>query len=691
MATTTNRPRALLDRLVELRPQMIQLLERLVRAESPSLDAEALRAPYRILATELEQLDYVVRRVPGTTGGHLYARPRRRRRGARRQLLIGHLDTVWPLGTIADMPVIERDGWLYGPGTADMKGGLVQIVFALRALHDLGLEPRVTPVVFVNADEEVGSPGSTPFLRLLAQGAERAFVLESGEGPQGRLKIARKGLGRFHVTVHGRPSHAGAEPAAGVSAILELSHQVQRLYDLNDVDRGITVNVGVIDGGLRPNVVAAQASATVDVRVPTAAAARKVETALRALKPVLEGAMIVVDGEWGRPPMEPHARNRRLLEAAIRLGDQLGLAVEDAGLVGGGSDANTTSLLTATLDGLGPVGIGSHAHDERADVRRMPERTALLALLLLEPSGPRPPRRRFVRSVTPRRAARVAVLGTDANFTNVELTQAWLRLGIEAAIVGGADAAAWLHPGDTVIGRLDVLPTVDGIEPGLLELLWLERRGAHVLNTAFALAGAHDKLLTARLLERVGIPHPRTWHLRPGQDPTRLRPPLVVKPRLGSWGIDVVRCETEDELRACLEEIRSRPWFRKGGVLLQELVPPVGHDLRLVVAGEVVIGAASRVAAAGEWRTNVSLGGTLENVTPPADARALAVAAARAVGADLVGVDLLPVDGGLTVLELNGAVNFNQVYALEGGDAFEATAAALGLLPASARRARPAA
>ena len=378
--------RALLTWLERHQREMVELLERLVEAESPSVDPDAQRTPFRILASHLEQIDYVVRAVRDRdVGDHLYARPKARRRGDPRQLLIGHMDTVWPLGTLAEMPLHEEDGQLFGPGAADMKGGLVELVFALRALHDLGVQPSVTPVVFINTDEEIGSPDSTKYIRALARGAERAFVLESGEGADGKLKIARKGLGRFVLTVYGRPAHAGADFEHGVSAILELSHQVQRLFALNDPERGITVNVGTIDGGLRPNVVAPQASAIVDMRAPTAAAARKLERALRSLRPILEGATIEVEGGIGRPPMEPLPRNRTLLATAKRLGHELGISLEDAGLVGGGSDANTTSLFTSTLDGLGPIGEGSHARDERIDTTRLPERTALLALLLLEP------------------------------------------------------------------------------------------------------------------------------------------------------------------------------------------------------------------------------------------------------------------------------------------------------------------
>jgi glutamate carboxypeptidase len=663
------------------RREMVDLLERLALAESPTLEPATQAGPFRILAAELERDGYLVRRVRGEgVGDHLYARPLNRDRGAFRQLLVGHMDTVWPVGTLAEMPLHERGGILYGPGVADMKGGLVQVVFALRVLRALGLEPPVTPVVLFNSDEEIGSPDSTRLLRLLARGAARALVLESGEGVDGKLKIARKGIGRFSLVIRGRSSHAGADFEQGVSAILELSHQVQHLFALNDPVRGITVNVGTVDGGLRPNVVAPRASAIVDVRVPTAAAAEEIEAAVRGLTPVAEGVTLEVEGGWGRPPMEPLPRNRTLFATAKRLGRELGLDLEDAGLVGGGSDANTTSLYTGTLDGLGPVADGSHAKDERVDTLLLPRRTALLALLLLQPD-PRPPLVRRPRPATARPARRIAVLGTDASVTNVLLTRTWSSLGAEAVLLGAREIEGWLQEGDTVLGRLDVLPTLDGVEPGLLELFRLERRGIHVLNPAPALVAAHDKLVTARLLARAGIPHPRTEHLRPGRGLPDLGLPVVIKPRLGSWGVDVFRCETEAELEQALDDVCSRPWFQRYGALVQELVPPAGYDLRLLVACGSVIGAVRRVAAPGEWRTNVSLGGSRRSARPSANAAALGIAAAAAIGADLVGIDLLPAGDSYTVIELNGAVDFDLSYSLPGRDVLRDAARSLGLLP----------
>ncbi|MGZ4390233.1 MAG: M20 family metallopeptidase [Gaiellaceae bacterium] len=382
------RARRLLAWLVARELEMAALLERLVTAESPSTDQQAQRLPFAILAGELTELGYAVRRVPGfDSGDHLYARPGSRRRGAPFQLVLGHMDTVWPVGTLAEMPLRRADDTLFGPGTHDMKAGLVQLVFALRALEALGLSTTVTPVALVNTDEEVGSGDSVRVIRPLSRAADRAFVLECGEGDEGRLKIARKGVGRFELTVRGRASHAGTSFDEGVSAILELSHQVQRLFALNDPARGITVNVGTIDGGLRPNVVAPEATASIGVRVPTAAAAEEVEREIRGLRPVVEHSSLEVRGGMGRPPMEPTCRNRRLLATAERLGRDLGLTLEDAGLVGGASDANTASLYTATLDGLGPVGHGGHAADEHVSIASIAERAALLALLLLEPAS----------------------------------------------------------------------------------------------------------------------------------------------------------------------------------------------------------------------------------------------------------------------------------------------------------------
>lgn len=226
------------------------------------------------------------------------------------------------------------------------------------------------------------------------------------------------------------------------------------------------------------------------------------------------------------------------------------------------------------------------------------------------------------------------------------------------------EALLSLGPGDLALGRLDVADTLDGVEPGLDLLDRLQAQGVTVLNPSSVLVAAHDKLLTARALRAAGLPHPSTTLLGPGAEPPRgLEYPLVLKPRFGSWGRDVRLCRDEDELRRAVAELAFRPWLRSHGALLQELVPPAGYDLRLIVAAGRIVGAARRDAAPGEWRTNVTLGATSSPVDPPALVRRLAEAAATAVAGDLVGVDLLPCGDSWVILELNGAVDWRPCYA----------------------------
>jgi len=380
-------PQRLLHEVRWRRDQFLSVLESLCRAESPSLDAHRQQAVHAVLAANLDALGYAVRELPGTrSGGHLYARPRRRNRGAGVQLLLGHYDTVWPVGTLATMPFGFEGDRARGPGVYDMKGGLAQIIVALASLRGLGIEPELTPVVLVNADEEVGSRESGRYVRRLARIADRALVLEPSLGIEGRLKTERKGVARYTVVVHGRAAHAGLDPGAGASAILELSHVIQALFALNDPARGITVNVGTIDGGLRPNVVAAASRAVVDVRTRSAADAERVDASIRQLQPVTPGTSLSIEGGPGRPPLEPTARNQALFETAQALGQHLGMTL-GGGTAGGGSDGSTASLHTATLDGLGPVGDGAHAAHEYIEIGPTLDRAALLALLLVAPAG----------------------------------------------------------------------------------------------------------------------------------------------------------------------------------------------------------------------------------------------------------------------------------------------------------------
>jgi RimK family alpha-L-glutamate ligase len=238
-------------------------------------------------------------------------------------------------------------------------------------------------------------------------------------------------------------------------------------------------------------------------------------------------------------------------------------------------------------------------------------------------------------------------------------------------------ALSRLQPGDVALGRLDVLPSLDGVEAGLWALDRLAAFGVTVLNRRRTLIAAHDKLATAGALAAARLPHPRTVHIAPWLPLPELDTPVVLKPRFGSWGRDVIRCDSQDDLERALETVRRRVWFNATGGVLQRLVPPRGYDLRIVVAGGRVVGAVKRVAAEGEWRTNVALGGRREPVLPTLDACELALAAAEAIDGDLVGVDLLPAGVGTwTVIEVNGAVDFNGAYSF-GEEIYSAVRAAL--------------
>jgi RimK family alpha-L-glutamate ligase len=263
-----------------------------------------------------------------------------------------------------------------------------------------------------------------------------------------------------------------------------------------------------------------------------------------------------------------------------------------------------------------------------------------------------------------------AVVAHRTSDTNIALAGAAASLGLPAAVLPPRDALRTLEPGDIALGRLDVREELDGVERGTEELEQLAASGAMLLNPPSALVAAHDKLLTARILRRAGVPHPRTWLIAEGAPSPAPELPVVLKPRFGSWGRDVVLCPTADELDRELGHFVQRPWFAEQGVLAQELVPPLGWDLRIVVAGGCVVGATRRVAAPGEWRTNVVLGARSEPVAPPALARTLALEAAAAIHGDLVGVDLLPLGEGFVVSEVNGAVDFRPRYALGPGNVF---------------------
>lgn len=357
----------------------VDLLRRLACLESPSSDPEAQREVQQLLTGAFAGLDFAVTRLPGDdTGGALYARPANP--APPYQLLLGHCDTVWPHGTLDEMPVTRDGNRLQGPGVFDMKAGLTSIVFALRALDALDLTPAVCPLVLVTSDEEIGSPESRRYIERLAHLAERVYVLEPALGLDGKIKTARKGTGQMTLRVY--PDEESTES----NVVLELSTLVQRLYEFHAPERGVTINVGTIDGTRIDAVTGTSYGQLVaDVRVPTSEAATTVCSAIEDIEAQTPGVRVDVRGGMNRPPLERTPGNRRLWTRARRLGRHLGLDL-DEGRAGGGSDGNFTSQHTPTLDGLGAVGDGAHADHEHILIDETLDRCALLALLLLEPS-----------------------------------------------------------------------------------------------------------------------------------------------------------------------------------------------------------------------------------------------------------------------------------------------------------------
>lgn len=365
---------------------MVEFLENMIRYESPSSDPGSQKVLLEFIEKKLNSIGYFTYYVPGKiTGGYLYARPQNRDRKKPLQLLLGHCDTVWEKNTLLKMPISKNDSKMTGPGVYDMKAGLTQLIFSLQAIHELSLQSQLAPIILINSDEEIGSMESRHSIRRLAKIAERAFVMEPPLGLDGKLKTARKGLGRFTITVTGKAAHAGLDPGKGINAIVELSHQVQKLFAMNDFDKGITVNVGTIQGGISPNVVAPESKAVVDVRVLNTEDGELITEQIYGLKPTIPDVVIKVEGGIGRPPMKRTTRNQKLWQLAKTKALLLGLELQEA-TAGGGSDGNTTSTYTATLDGLGTTGDGAHALREFIFLDKLPERAALLTLLLLSDS-----------------------------------------------------------------------------------------------------------------------------------------------------------------------------------------------------------------------------------------------------------------------------------------------------------------
>jgi glutamate carboxypeptidase len=362
---------------------IIALTRRLVECESPSDSPRDVARFVELLADTVARIATVRIHRAGKFGPNLEAQfqlPGKKKSG--QVLALGHSDTVWPVGTLRSMPFREAGGRLWGPGVLDMKSGLAFLVFAVHALRDLDLPVPSGVLLQVNADEEVGSESSRALTEKNGRRSHAVLVLEPGTGLEGKLKTARKGVGSVTVKVHGKASHSGVDFGAGASAIVELARQVERIAGFTDLRRGITVNPGLIAGGTRSNVVAAEAHAEVDIRVIRLPDAPRLERKFHALRPVDKRCRIEVTGGLNRPPMERSAGIVRLFRTAQKLARELGVEIEES-LTGGGSDGNFTAALgVPTLDGLGGVGEGAHAANESILVDRIADRTALIAKLL---------------------------------------------------------------------------------------------------------------------------------------------------------------------------------------------------------------------------------------------------------------------------------------------------------------------
>ena len=358
----------------------VQTIETLVRLESPSTDKAAVDRCGASLEDMLRDAGAAVERLrQAERGDHILARLE----GAGDPVLIlGHFDTVWPTGTLQRMP-LRRDGdRLSGPGTFDMKAGIAIALSAVHALHATRT-PHAPIVMLWTTDEEIGSATSRATIEAEARKCRAVYVLEPAL-PGGVLKTARKGCGEFEIVVHGVAAHAGLDPGKGASAIHELAAQIAAIERLQDLPNGISVNVGVITGGTRPNVVAEVARAVVDARAPTREAATRIESAMLSLQPVNSRTRLTISGGFERPPMERTAASRELFGRARAVASTLGRELGE-GSAGGGSDGNFTAAAgVPTLDGLGAVGDGAHAAHEHVEISSLPWRAALLAGLLVQ-------------------------------------------------------------------------------------------------------------------------------------------------------------------------------------------------------------------------------------------------------------------------------------------------------------------
>jgi glutamate carboxypeptidase len=364
-------------------PQMVAMLRRFVTAESPSLEKAAADRCCGVIAEEWSKDSARVERIVQKHRGDIlritHAPDKSRPSG--QFLVLGHYDTVYSTGSLPRMPFRVKSGKAYGPGTFDMKAGIVQALFALQTLQQMETPLRKRLVFLWTSDEEIGSEASRKLLEAEARRSDAVFVMEPSFGPHGLLKTARKGVGEAGLIVHGRASHAGLAPQEGINAIHELARQLARIEGWNDFRRGVTINAGLIEGGTRTNVIPERARAVLDLRALRVSDMRNLERRLQALRPFHRGARLEITGGFDRPPLE-RKMSAALFARAKSIAKQMNLSLGEC-TVGGGSDGNFTAALgIPTLDGLGAVGEGAHSPREHVLINTMPARAALLAGLL---------------------------------------------------------------------------------------------------------------------------------------------------------------------------------------------------------------------------------------------------------------------------------------------------------------------
>ena len=359
--------------------ELFDLIEKLVLIETPTSDKAANDNISSIAAEMLRSLGgEVAVHTQKEFGDHITADwPAKGSASNGHALVVGHLDTVWPFGTLERMGYYEEDGRMYGPGVLDMKAGIATTLIGLRILQEEGLWPDRSIKVLFNTDEEVGSPSSRPLVEESARGADYALIMEPGQAGAGALKTQRKGLGEFRIAVEGKASHAGAFPERGASAIHQLSHTIIELQEMNDWPNGITVNSGLISGGSARNTIPAHAEVTVDVRVRTIEQAEIVEAKLHALQPTIEGTKLTISGSFHRPPMERTPELAKLAAKLIDWSNEFGFELTEES-TGGGSDANLTAAMgVPSADGLGSKGLNPHAEGENIQIGEQVNRLAL--------------------------------------------------------------------------------------------------------------------------------------------------------------------------------------------------------------------------------------------------------------------------------------------------------------------------